>query len=159
MLLKFANIYSLIAKQATQLTVKRLKRELQTLDRRKRKKLRNESSKHELALRKVKINKSLRCPKSDDCARTSISGWDWRRWSLNASPSDKDRVKGIIGMIECPVFGVNALSFSNGKGLSARTNRAKMRNLIAAADGADLLKTTQLKVIVLCHIGLLLVFL
>lgn len=36
---------------------------------------------------------------------------------------------------------------SNSKGLSARTNRVKMRNLLAAAEGADLLKATQLKVI------------
>ncbi|GMN46851.1 hypothetical protein TIFTF001_016035 [Ficus carica] len=32
-----------------------------------------------------------------------------------------------------------------GKVLSARTNRAKLRNLVAAAEGADLLKATQLK--------------
>ena len=36
---------------------------------------------------------------------------------------------------------------SNVKGITARTNRVKMRNLLAAADGAELLKTSQLKVI------------
>ncbi|CAM8878666.1 unnamed protein product [Rhodiola kirilowii] len=86
-----------------------------------------------------------RCPKSDECARTSINGWDWRRWSLNASPSDKEYVKGNKGQPGCPSSGINAFHFANGRGLSARTNRAKMRNLLAAADGADLLKTTQLK--------------
>jgi hypothetical protein len=41
----------------------------------------------------------------------------------------------------------NSSQLSNGKGLSARTNRVKLRNLLAAAEGADLLKVPQLKVI------------
>ncbi|CAM8878667.1 unnamed protein product [Rhodiola kirilowii] len=53
--------------------------------------------------------------------------------------------KGNKGQPGCPSSGINAFHFANGRGLSARTNRAKMRNLLAAADGADLLKTTQLK--------------
>ncbi|KAK9002650.1 hypothetical protein V6N11_060236 [Hibiscus sabdariffa] len=41
---------------------------------------------------------------------------------------------------------VNSIAhLSNSKVLSARTNRVKMRNLLAAAEGADLLKATQLK--------------
>uniref|UniRef100_A0A7N0T053 [histone H3]-lysine(4) N-trimethyltransferase n=1 Tax=Kalanchoe fedtschenkoi TaxID=63787 RepID=A0A7N0T053_KALFE len=136
------------AKQTSKLKRKQLKDELKTSDRMKRKKLLNGSSKQELALQKVKYNKSANlclCPKSDECARTSIKGWDWRRWSLNASPSEKEHIKGNKGQVDCPGSGVNAFNFSNGKGLSARTNRAKLRNLLAAADGADLLKTTQLK--------------
>lgn len=43
---------------------------------------------------------------------------------------------------------VNSMThLSNSKGLSARTNRVKLRNLLAAVEGADLLKATQLKVI------------
>ncbi|KAI8003925.1 Histone-lysine N-methyltransferase ATXR7 [Camellia lanceoleosa] len=79
-------------------------------------------------VRKIKTRKSRAsnpCPRSDGCARASINGWEWHKWSLNASPAER--------------------SMSNMKGLSARTNRVKMRNLLAAAEGADLLKTTQLK--------------
>lgn len=85
------------------------------------------------------------CPRSDGCARSSINGWEWHRWSLSASPAERARVRGV----QCKYFGseVNASQWSNGKGLSARTNRVKLRNLLAAADGADLLKATQLKVI------------
>ncbi|CAM8885640.1 unnamed protein product [Rhodiola kirilowii] len=133
-------------KQTSRLKRKNSEDDLQTSYRRKRKKLPNGSCKKELALQHVKYKKPANpCPKSDECARTSINGWDWRRWSLNASPSDKEYVKGNKGQPGCPSSGINAFHFANGRGLSARTNRAKMRNLLAAADGADLLKTTQLK--------------
>lgn len=88
------------------------------------------------------------CPRSDGCARTSIDGWKWHKWSLNASPADRARVRGNLCVekksIPCDS---NSTHWSNGKGLSARTNRVKLRNLLAAADGAELLKATQLKVI------------
>ncbi|KAM1018405.1 hypothetical protein ACFX15_039297 [Malus domestica] len=86
------------------------------------------------------------CPKSSGCARVSINGWEWQRWSQNASPAERARVRGITYVnAEYQCFDINTSQWSNGKGLSARTNRVKMRNLAAAADGADLLKATQLK--------------
>lgn len=103
------------------------------------------------AVRKTKCCKSTTlnpCPRSNGCARASINGWEWHRWSLNASPAERARIRGIK-YVTADYLGsdVNTPQWSNSKGLSARTNRAKLRNLLAAAEGADLLKTTQLKVI------------
>ncbi|KAF8396290.1 hypothetical protein HHK36_017906 [Tetracentron sinense] len=42
-------------------------------------------------------------------------------------------------------YEVKSSQLSNEKGLSARTNRVKLRNLLVAAEGADLLQATQLK--------------
>ncbi|XVE94333.1 hypothetical protein REPUB_Repub02eG0000300 [Reevesia pubescens] len=87
------------------------------------------------------------CPRSHGCARSSINGWEWHKWSLNASPAERARVRGIQ-CIHMKYSGseVNSMiQWSNSKGLSARTNRVKLRNLLAAAEGADLLKATQLK--------------
>ncbi|KAF6160902.1 hypothetical protein GIB67_025437 [Kingdonia uniflora] len=100
------------------------------------------------ALKKVKPNK-LRmpgsCPKPDGCARSSINGWDWHKWSVGASPADRARVRGTRSS-HIRNLGSEASSHPlNTKGLSARTNRVKLRNLVAAADGAELLKVTQLK--------------
>lgn len=86
------------------------------------------------------------CPKTDGCARSSISGWDWRQWSRNALPSDRVRLRGnheVVPHSFC--FDANGNQNSNIKGPSARTNRVKLRNLLAAAEGAELLKVTQLK--------------
>lgn len=88
------------------------------------------------------------CPRSDGCARTTIDGWEWHKWSVNASPADRARVRGTLCVQKkCIPSDSNSTHWSNGKGLSARTNRVKLRNLLAAAEGADLLKATQLKVI------------
>ncbi|XP_058220433.1 histone-lysine N-methyltransferase ATXR7 isoform X1 [Rhododendron vialii] len=103
----------------------------------------------EVTARKMKTNKSRKshlCPRSDGCARSSIIGWDWHRWSANASPAERARVRGT----HCihPQYVGSEVSGSqvwNMKCLSARTNRVKMRNLVAAVEGADLLKATQLK--------------
>lgn len=110
------------------------------------------------------LNPSLR---SVGCARSSINGWKWRKWSLNASPAERARVRGIkkSQFVSNQLFRSEAISsqLSNAKGLSARTNRVKMRNLLAAAEGADLLKATQLKVkpevcFVMCLISPLIIF-
>ncbi|GMI89808.1 hypothetical protein HRI_002650100 [Hibiscus trionum] len=96
---------------------------------------------------KIRSRTTNPCPRSDGCARTSINGWKWRKWSLNASPAERARVRGIQ-CIHMKYSGpeVNSIAhLSNSKVLSARTNRVKMRNLLAAAEGADLLKATQLK--------------
>ncbi|WJX23899.1 [histone H3]-lysine(4) N-trimethyltransferase [Trifolium repens] len=86
------------------------------------------------------------CPRSNGCARTSINGWEWRKWSQNASPACRARVRGLPRLQNKRVDSENNSSqLSNGKGLSARTNRVKLRNLLAAAEGADLLKVPQLK--------------
>ncbi|KAJ4836901.1 hypothetical protein Tsubulata_037371 [Turnera subulata] len=94
----------------------------------------------------VKTKELNPCPKSHGCARSSINGWEWHKWSLNASHAERARVRGVQFIhskyLNCEA---NSSPLPNGKGLSARTNRAKMRNLLAAAEGADLLKATQLK--------------
>ncbi|KAF8409833.1 hypothetical protein HHK36_002351 [Tetracentron sinense] len=103
----------------------------------------------QVAIQKAKSSKfriSNPCPKSDGCARSSLNGWEWRKWSLNANRADRTRVRGTE-FVHTSYLGseVNSLQLSNAKGLSARTNRVKLRNLLAAAEGADLLKATQLK--------------
>lgn len=104
-----------------------------------------------IPVRKMQSSKSRKlnpCPKSCGCARVSINGWEWHRWSLNASPVERARVRGVKYVnAEHRGSDINTSQLSNGKGLSARTNRVKMRNLAAAAEGADLMKATQLKVI------------
>ena len=102
-----------------------------------------------VASRKSAKSKPLNlCPRSDGCARTSIDGWEWHKWSRSASPAYKARVRGLPCVQNKCIDSENNLSqLSNGKGLSARTNRVKLRNLLAAAEGADLLKVPQLKVI------------
>lgn len=99
----------------------------------------------------ISKKKSKTGPISFGCARCSIGGWQWRRWTLRASPAERARYRGthIINAAKYVTSGPEAIGFShlsNVKGLSARTNRVKLRSLLAAADGADLLKATQLKV-------------
>ncbi|KHN47714.1 Histone-lysine N-methyltransferase SETD1B [Glycine soja] len=100
-----------------------------------------------VASRKSAKSKPLNlCPRSDGCARTSIDGWEWHKWSRSASPAYKARVRGLPCVRnKCIDSENNLFQLSNGKGLSARTNRVKLRNLLAAAEGADLLKVPQLK--------------
>ncbi|KAF3773794.1 Histone-lysine N-methyltransferase [Nymphaea thermarum] len=110
----------------------------------------NCQKKRELLKKKAKPHKGrnmLLCPKSDGCARSSIDGWEWRRWSTNASPSERARVRGAkcSSPAQIPGFEVTVNQSSNSKGLSARTNRVKLRNLVAAVEGAELLRVTQLK--------------
>lgn len=98
-------------------------------------------------IKSSKTRKPKSCPKSDGCARSSISGWEWHKWSIKASPAEKARVRGSH-FSHIRNFGSEFYTYqsANAKGLSARTNRIKLRNLLAAAEGADLLKVTQLKV-------------
>ncbi|KAL4198004.1 hypothetical protein AMTRI_Chr03g138020 [Amborella trichopoda] len=93
-----------------------------------------------------KVKSSNSCPISHGCARCSINGWEWHRWSQNASPSERARVRGIQ-FDPVQYFGArDSLNLSaNNKGLSARTNRVKLRNLVAAVEDAELLRITQLK--------------
>ncbi|KAK6939163.1 SET domain [Dillenia turbinata] len=93
-----------------------------------------------------KLRASNSCPKSDGCARSAINGWEWHLWSQKASPAERACVRGHWHVyVQHPGSELNASQLLNTKGLSARTNRVKLRNLLAAADGADLLKATQLK--------------
>ncbi|XP_029128251.1 histone-lysine N-methyltransferase ATXR7 isoform X2 [Cajanus cajan] len=100
-----------------------------------------------VARRKSAKSKPLKlCPRSEGCARTSIDGWEWHKWSRSATPAYKARVRGLPCVQNKCIYSENNLShLSSGKGLSARTNRVKLRNLLAAAEGADLLKVPQLK--------------
>lgn len=93
------------------------------------------------------IKQSFPCPKSDGCARSSINGWDWRKWSRSALPSDRVRARGTRGAnLQNTGYERNLPKSSNSKGPSAaRTNRVKLRSLLAAAEGAELLKVNQLK--------------
>ncbi|KAK3151392.1 hypothetical protein QOZ80_3AG0245270 [Eleusine coracana subsp. coracana] len=91
-----------------------------------------------------KVKPIILCPESDGCARASISGWEWRNWARNATPSERARVRGyrvrnILSASEKNVW------TSQAKVPSARTNRVKLRNLLAAAEGSELLKITQMK--------------
>ncbi|XP_075521410.1 histone-lysine N-methyltransferase ATXR7-like isoform X1 [Primulina tabacum] len=101
-----------------------------------------------LDTRKIDISTSgieKSSPQSDGCARSSVDGWEWRKWALSTSPSERARIRGShihSHYINSDCIGSHLASV---KGLSARTNRAKLRNLLAAAEGADLLKMTQLK--------------
>ncbi|XP_042406071.1 histone-lysine N-methyltransferase ATXR7-like isoform X1 [Zingiber officinale] len=101
------------------------------------------SKKKHVAKKKVKA--TLPCPKSDGCVRCSINGWDWHKWSKTALPADRARVRGIRNQKYSLNFHINAPHNINPKGPSARTNRVKYRNLLAAAEGTDILKVTQLK--------------
>ncbi|KAH9694162.1 Histone-lysine N-methyltransferase ATXR7 [Citrus sinensis] len=108
-----------------------------------------QAASRQVAMKKTKASKSRTsnlCPRSDGCARSSISGWEWHKWSLNASPAERARVRGAQ-YVHTKYLGpeVNASQWANGKGLSARTNRVKLRNLLAAAEGAELLKASQVK--------------
>lgn len=99
---------------------------------------------------KIKRSKSKtvrHCPQPDGCARSSINGWEWRKWAMDASPAERARVRGTDSHSLYDNFEYSGSHSSNVKGLSARTNRVKLRNLLAVAEGADLLKATQLKVI------------
>lgn len=102
-----------------------------------------------LAARKAKAAKTKienPRPMSDGCARTSVNGWEWHRWSQNAFPAERARVRGTPFVYTQNLSSeFNSSQCSTAKGHSARTNRVKFRNLLAAAEGADLLKTTQLK--------------
>ncbi|CAN0927312.1 Histone-lysine N-methyltransferase ATXR7 [Linum grandiflorum] len=91
-----------------------------------------------------KVRLPISCPSSKGCARTSINGWKWHLWSRNASPPERARVRGQFFYSKCSSSEISASLFTS-RGLSARTNRAKVRNLLAAAEGADILKATQLK--------------
>lgn len=96
--------------------------------------------------RKANLSKqSVPCPNSDGCARSSISGWDWRKWSRNALPSERARLRGTrASHLHSMSSEKNVLKRSTTKGPSARTNRVKLRSLLAAAEGAEILRVNQL---------------
>lgn len=95
----------------------------------------------------IKLKRTFSYPKSDGCARSSINGWAWRKWSHGASPMERALVRGScrIGVDKFGGLQETSSRLLNNKSQSARTNRAKFRNLVAAAEGAELLKITQLK--------------
>lgn len=115
-------------------------------------KLENGNAKREVCkridTRKINISKSgaeKSSPQSDGCARSSVDGWEWRKWALSTSPSERARLRGSHIHSHYINSDCSGSHLASAKGLSARTNRAKLRNLLAAAEGADLLKMTQLK--------------
>lgn len=93
-----------------------------------------------------KVKPVISCPESDGCARASINGWEWRNWARNATPSERARVRGYHVRTILSASNDNVWKNSQAKVSSARTNRVKLRNLLAAAEGSELLKITQMKV-------------
>jgi hypothetical protein len=100
---------------------------------------------------KVQKNEAILCPESSGCARASISGWEWRNWARNATPLERARVRGYRVRNILLASDKNVWT-SQAKAPSARTNRVKLRNLLAAAEGSDLLKITQMKVLDFRHL-------
>ncbi|XP_047954293.1 histone-lysine N-methyltransferase ATXR7 isoform X4 [Salvia hispanica] len=41
--------------------------------------------------KRIKTRTPRPCPQSDGCARTSINGWEWRKWASEASPAERAR--------------------------------------------------------------------
>ncbi|KAG9158409.1 hypothetical protein Leryth_013149 [Lithospermum erythrorhizon] len=102
----------------------------------------------QLAIQNTKTSKSKskrKYPESDGCARSSINGWEWHKWSMKASPAERAKIRGAHFVHGQYVGSGYSSQLSNNKMLSARTNRVKLRNLLAVAEGAELLKATQLK--------------
>jgi hypothetical protein len=93
---------------------------------------------------RVQKHEAILCPESDGCARASISGWEWRNWARNATPSERVRVIGYSVHSILLASNKNVWT-SQTKASSARTNRVKLRNLLVAAEGSELLKITQMK--------------
>ncbi|KAM3253990.1 hypothetical protein ACQJBY_047860 [Aegilops geniculata] len=85
------------------------------------------------------------CPESDGCARASSNGWEWRNWARTATPSERTRVRGYRVRSILSTSANNVWKNPQVKGTSARTNRVKLRNLLAASEGTELLKITQSK--------------
>ncbi|CAN6335038.1 unnamed protein product [Urochloa humidicola] len=86
------------------------------------------------------------CPESDGCARASINGWGWRNWARKATPAERARVRGY--RVRTILSASNKMVWKNSqdkKVSSARTNRVKLRRLLRAYKGAELLKITQMK--------------
>ncbi|CAL4897774.1 unnamed protein product [Urochloa decumbens] len=86
------------------------------------------------------------CPESGGCARASINGWEWRNWARKATPAERARVRGY--RVRTILSASNKMVWKNSqdkKVSSARTNRVKLRRLLRAYKGAELLKITQMK--------------
>lgn len=99
-----------------------------------------------MSIQSIKSRVLSSCPVSVGCARSSINGWEWHNWSLKARPAERARVRGTrVTTVHHFSSEINVSQLSHVKGISARTNRVKMRNLLAAAEGAELLKASQLK--------------
>lgn len=93
-----------------------------------------------------KAKPMISCPESDGCAKASISGWEWRNWARNATQSERARVRGYRVRSILAASNKNMWKNSQVKVSSARTERVKLRRLLRAYKGAELLKITQMKV-------------
>lgn len=93
-----------------------------------------------------KAKPMVSCPESDGCAKASINGWEWRNWARNATPSERARVRGYRVRSILAASNKNVWKNSQVKVSSARTERVKLRRLLRAYKGAELLKITQMKV-------------
>lgn len=98
---------------------------------------------------KERINRASLHLRQDGCARTFIDGWAWHRWARNVRPSKRAQVQnsGVPQLLQinrskdlhASLIGVQSSI------QAARTNRAQLRKLAAAAEGSDILKLTQSK--------------
>jgi hypothetical protein len=100
-------------------------------------------------------------PASIGCARTSISGWEWRNWARNGA---KRRLQKRVKAADNDLSTLQATkNQSNGKhstisapsNLQARKNRAVLRRMAVAAEGSEMLKFSLLKVKLSCPVNLL----
>ena len=104
------------------------------------------SSTHELYTNfhgKRTSRKNLPGNKSLGCARCSIMGWTWRRWTRNGA---KQRLRQKIQEITTSNVSFRSTANVISTLQSARTNRATLRKLVSAAEGSDKMKFNQLKV-------------
>ncbi|KAA8528832.1 hypothetical protein F0562_036187 [Nyssa sinensis] len=52
----------------------------------------------QIVVRKIKTCRSRTsnpCPRSDGFVRSSINGWEWHKWLLDASPAERARARGV----------------------------------------------------------------
>ena len=97
-----------------------------------------------------KIEPVIPWPESNGCARASINGWEWRNWARNATPSERARVRGYCSRTILSASDNKVWKFQVKRDSSARTNRVKLRRLLKAYEGSELLKITQMKVNITC---------
>ena len=84
----------------------------------------------------------------DGCARTSIDGWAWHNRVRSSHPSERvQRNMDCINGADRPkLLNRSSSSRTQKNTQAARTNRAQLRQLAAAAEGSDIIKLPQLKV-------------
>ena len=85
--------------------------------------------------------------RSNGSARTSIDGWQWLKWSQNATKVEKDSVRGGNAAMQVVKDTLREWSFTKQcPHVVARASRAKVRNLLARAACPQFANSIQMKV-------------